>query len=404
MVNINEKTKAEMILKFNWESNIGKHEELQFCNLNVWRDMEFFPEKVRENLWGKKRGDSFKVQFSKGELFNFSEDNIVELKNTQFIPQKLQRTLMNPRLGRFYPLGFFRGLQGVFPQNFKPTRVIGIDKETIKIDTNLPISKYDLEIEVYILDVRKKFSEVGGECKDWCALSLENGPGMQVRYNGLPTDFEIENPDSFKREDEGEDTNFYKEPRITTHIDSKAHENLLDLYTKILPKKGKVLDLMSSYQSHIPKNEYLKVIGLGLNEEEMRQNIRLSDFFVHDLNKETKLPFGDEEFEVIVCDLSIEYVVNPIELINEVKRILKKGGIFTVSFSNRYFPTKVIKLWIDLHEFERMGYVLELLLRTEGFINFKTFSIRGFMRPYEDKYFGCSFLSDPIYLVYAQKA
>ncbi len=404
MERINERTRAEVLFKFKWNSSIGEHEESHFCKLNVWRDFELFPEKIKSLILDKGEGDSFTVHFKKGELFNYSEGNIIDVKSSQFDPPKPFKTVIKPRLGRFYPLGFFSGLKGVFPENSKPTRVIGIGKDNLRVDTNIPIAKYDLQLDAYILSVTKKSADVGGECRDWCALSLENGPGMQVRYNGMQTDFEIEDPESFKREDETEDRIFYKEPRITTHIDSKAHENLLELYRKILPEKGKILDLMSSYQSHIPQNENIEVIGLGLNEEEMKQNTRLNKYIIHDINKEPRLPFGDEEFDAVVCDLSIEYVTNPLELTWEIKRILKKNGIITLSFSNRYFPPKVIKLWIDLHEFERMGYVLELLLRTGGFKNFKTYSIRGFMRPYDDKYFGCTLLSDPLYVVYAQKS
>lgn len=194
-----------------------------------------------------------------------------------------------------------------------------------------------------------------------------------------------------------------KKSRITTHIDAKAHENLVSLYSKILPLEGKVLDLMSSYQSHIPESREIEVVGLGLNEEEMSLNKRLKGFVIHDLNENPKLPFHDEEFHAVVCDLSIEYVIKPIELIAEINRILKKDGVLTVSFSNRYFPPKVIKLWTDLHEFERMGYVLELLLRDGRYKNFKTFSIRGAKRPLDDKYFGLTQVSDPIYVVYAEK-
>ncbi len=402
MTEISERTNSEVILKFKWNSSIGQHEESQFCKINIWRDMELFPPEVRELLNGKKEGDSFSVNFKRGELFNYSEENIIEVKSFQFNPPKpFKKT--TPRLGRFYPLGFFWGLKGVFPENTKPARVVAINKDELKIDTNLPISRYDLNLECHILSVKRKSADVGGECRDWCALSLENGPGMQVRFDNIPTDFEIENPESFKRQDETDDAIFYKEPRITTHIDSKAHENLVELYRKIFPEKGKVLDLMSSYQSHIPEDKNLEVIGLGLNEEEMKQNSRLKDYVIHDLNREPKLPFGQEEFDVVVCDLSIEYITKPLELISDIKRTLKKNGLLLFSFSNRYFPPKVIKLWIDLHEFERMGYVLELLLRTGGFKNFKTYSIRGFKRPYDDKYFGCTLFSDPIYVVYAQK-
>ncbi|MCX7723800.1 MAG: methyltransferase domain-containing protein [Thermodesulfovibrio sp.] len=223
---------------------------------------------------------------------------------------------------------------------------------------------------------------------------------MQVRYKNIPTDFEFENPETYLREDESDDTIFYKQPSLTTHIDAKCHENLMMLYEKLLPKEGKILGLMSGYQSHIPEDNNSFVVGLGLNEEEMKLNPRLNDFII---NKDPRLPFNDEKFDAVVCDLSIEYVIKPFDLIREVNRILKKDGVFTVSFSNRYFPSKVIKLWTDLHDFERMGYVLEILLRVQGFKDIKTFSARGFRRPLDDKYFGCTFFSDPLYLVYAKK-
>lgn len=401
---INEKSKVDTIFKFTWKSSIGEHIESYFCKINIWREFELLPEKIRQSIIGKVSGERFKLRFNTGELFKFSEENILEIERKNFLPPKPFRFFMIPRIGRFYPLGFFKGLKEVFPENYKPTRIIELNNKNMKIDTNIPIAKYELDLEVYIENVFYKTIENGGECKDWINIALENGPGIQVRYDGIETDFDIQNPDSFKREDDTEDSIFYSQPRITTHIDAKCHENLVKLYEEILPKKGKILDLMSSYQSHIPKSENLEVIGIGLNEEEMRQNPILNSFFIHDLNKSPYLPFSNEEFDAIVCDLSIEYVTRPFELINELKRILKPRGSLTFSFSNRYFPDKVIKLWIDLQEFERMGYVLELLLKTGGLEDFKTFSFRGFRRPYDDKYFGCTLLSDPLYVVYAKKS
>ncbi|MEN2985641.1 MAG: hypothetical protein ABDH16_03140 [Thermodesulfovibrionaceae bacterium] len=321
MKRVRENTKADVILKFRWKSSIGEHEEVHFCSINIWRDFDLFHEKIKKIIWGKKPGDIDKVSFKAGELFSYSENNILEINKSQFSPPTTLRNFIEPRLGRFYPLGFFTGLKGVFPQNFKPARIIYFSDKTLKIDTNIPISKYDIEIESFILDVREKLTEVGGECRDWCAIALENGPGMQVRYNGIETDFELDNPLAFSRADESDDTLFYSEPRITTHIDSKCHENLVNLYENLLPNEGKILDLMSSYQSHIPKGKNLRIIGLGLNEEEMKKNELLDDFIIHDINKSPEIPFYNEEFDAVVCDLSIEYVIKPIELL-KVKRVV----------------------------------------------------------------------------------
>mgnify|MGYP001083729008 CR=1 FL=1 len=403
MEKLNIRSKADIILTFKWKSSIGYHEENYFGKLNVWRDLDLLPKKLQEELIDSESGKEFSVSFKRGELIPFSEENIIEIERSFFDPPKPYK-LLQPKLGRFYPLGFFKGLAGVFPANCKPTRVIDIKNSKLTIDTNIPISRYDLDVIVSVDRIVKKSADVGGECKNWCLLPLEDGPGMQVRYDGVMTDFEFDNPEAFKRQDETDDTIFYKEPRITTHIDSKCHENLINLYRRILPNNGKVLDLMSSVQSHIPEENNYYVIGLGLNNEEMKQNRILKDRVIHDLNKNPTLPFNNEEFDVVICDLSIDYVTKPLEIAREIRRILKPEGIVTFSFSNRYFLPKVIKLWVDLHEFERMGYVLEILLRTGGFKDFKTFSYRNYKRPYDDKYYGCTFLSDPLYVVYAKKA
>ncbi|MFN3384069.1 MAG: methyltransferase domain-containing protein [Archaeoglobaceae archaeon] len=404
MERIGEDSKAEVLYRFKWNSSIGEHEETYLCKINIWRECNLLPEVVRELLIGRKEGETFSVDFKKGEIFEYSEKKILKLRSSQFDPPASLRARVKPRIGRFYPFGFFRGISGVFPQNIIPVRVIGVSEDDLVIDTNVPIAKYDLHLDAQVLKVSKKVLELGGSCRDWFSIALENGPGMQVRYDGLPTDFEFDNPETFRREDETSDRIFYEKPRITTHIDSKAHENLVELYSRVLPNEGKILDLMSSYQSHIPENEKLEVVGLGLNEEEMRLNKRLKEYVIHDLNENPKLPFDDNEFDAVVCDLSIEYVVKPFELVAEIRRILKKKGVFTASFSNRYFPPKVIKIWTELHEFERMGYVLEILLRDGGYKNFKTFSIRGMDRPIYDKYVGITSTSDPLYVVYAQKA
>lgn len=402
---IDIKSKVEAIFTYKWASLVGEHWENYFCNINVWRDLDLLPDKLKDNLIGKKSGDCFEVLFKQGEVFPYSKENIIDIDRTQFLPPKSFKTI-EPHAGRFYPLGFFRKLKGVFSTSIQPIRLVGIDNYSHKltIDTNIPIAKYDLSLNILIKDVIQKSSGIGGECKDWYAVSLENGPGMQVRFDGFPTDFEFDNPESFQREDETDDKMFYEQPRITTHIDAVCNKNLVELYNYILPQDGKVLDLMSSVQSHFPENKNYYVTGLGLNIEEMRQNVVLKEYLIQDLNKNPFLPFKDEDFDIVVCDLSIEYVIKPFELIKEIKRILKTCGIVTFSFSNRYFPPKVIKLWVDLHEFERMGYILEILLMDGGFKNFKTYSYRGYPRPYYDKYFRHILFSDPLYVVYAQKA
>jgi len=111
---------------------------------------------------------------------------------------------------------------------------------------------------------------------------------------------------------------------------------------------------MSSWVSHLRGTliDY-ETIGLGLNEEELKANKQLSGFVVHDLNQKPELPFQDNEFDAVICTASIEYLTQSIQIITEVARVTKPGGVFINTFSDRWFPGKEILPWSDMHPFER---------------------------------------------------
>lgn len=394
----------EVFLRGIWKSPYAHHEDVYFAKVNLWREAHLFPKELTKFLCDGAKGESLQVVFKKGELFNCSETLIYEIDpKYNFKPPVFLKDL-KPRLGRFYPLSFFKNLQSIPRGNPYPGRIIAVnaEKEKMLLDTNVPLSYYQVELSVEIHDILPKETELGGRCRDFIEEAFRVGPGMQVRYDHVPTDFGLDEEESFIREDENKDSIFYQKPRFIGHIDRACHQALVSYYTRILPKKGKILDLMSSYESHLPENDELEVVGLGLNLEELKANPRLREHIVKDLNEDPVLPFESEVFDAVVCDLSIEYVVKPFELLKEIKRVLKKGGLVSFSFSNRYFPTKVIKLWVDLHEFERMGYVLELLIRT-GFTDLHTFSLRGLPRPVDDRWIAQSRIADPLYVVWGRK-
>ncbi len=186
---------------------------------------------------------------------------------------------------------------------------------------------------------------------------------MQTRFRGNPTDFFSDEP--FDRANEYEDSIFYKEPRLVTHIDHNAISLIGSIYREILKDGSKVLDLMSSWRSHVPVDlKRNSLIGLGLNSEEMSQNPQLSSYVMHDLNRYPLLPVEDNDFDAVICAVSVEYLIHPFEVFSEIKRILKPDGYCIVTFSTRGFPPKVIKIWKELHDFERMGLVLEYFLQT----------------------------------------
>jgi SAM-dependent methyltransferase len=232
---------------------------------------------------------------------------------------------------------------------------------------------------------------------------IHNGPGMQVRCNGRPTDFFSD--DSFSRGDESDDGEFYTRPRLVNHLDDMATGVLSGMYGQLIRPASKVLDLMSSWKSHLPASlELDSLTGLGMNHIELEANPRLTTGVLHDLNSNPSLPFDDGQFDAVLCTVSVEYLVQPFDVFADVARVLRPGGLFVVSFSNRWFPPKAIRIWNELHEFERMGLVTEYFLQSKRFSNIHTWSMRGKPRPYDDKYFGLNMmLSDPVYMVWATK-
>jgi SAM-dependent methyltransferase len=165
-------------------------------------------------------------------------------------------------------------------------------------------------------------------------------------------------PAAFARDDERPDTAFYLDPRKVVHIDDGALAALSGLYGDVLSASGRLLDLMSSWRSHLPAGVRAgEVVGLGLNAEEMADNPRLTSSVVHDLNREPRLPFRDEAFDGAMCAVSIQYLVHPVRVFCEVHRVLRPGAPFVVSFSNRCFPTKAVAIWLGTTDRQHLALV-----------------------------------------------
>jgi SAM-dependent methyltransferase len=151
---------------------------------------------------------------------------------------------------------------------------------------------------------------------------------------------------AFEKADPSPDAAFYAQPRFVTHIDDAAIATVTQMYRQMLPPGGTVLDLMSSWVSHLPEDiAYASVIGHGMNAAELATNPRLSRWFVQDLNMEPALPLGDGSFDGACLCVSVQYLQRPVEVFREVVRVLRPGAPFVVSFSNRCFPTKAVAIW-----------------------------------------------------------
>ena len=155
----------------------------------------------------------------------------------------------------------------------------------------------------------------------------------------------------FRRWDESPDWLFYSQPRLVTHIDDAAIAAVTQLYRELFPPGGAVLDLMSSWVSHLPPEiVYRKVVGLGLNQEELETNPRLDAWIVHDLNTEPLLPFSDREFDAAAICVSMQYLVQPVVVLRDLARVLVPHAPLVVTFSNRCFPTKAVAIWQALDD------------------------------------------------------
>ncbi len=170
----------------------------------------------------------------------------------------------------------------------------------------------------------------------------------------------------FDRMDPSPDPVFYAPPRLVTHIDDGAIDAVGDLYEELeLHRAGPVLDLMSSWVSHFrtPPSE---LTVLGMNRVELAANPAATAHVVHDLNTDPALPFPDAVFAAAVCCVSVDYLVRPIHVFDEVARVLRPGGRFVCTFSNRCFPTKAIAGWLATDDAGRCRIVAEYFRRSVG--------------------------------------
>jgi SAM-dependent methyltransferase len=199
-------------------------------------------------------------------------------------------------------------------------------------------------------------------------------------------------PAAYAREDERPDPEFYEEPRKVVHIDDQALAALRRLYEEVLPAGAKLLDLLSSWRSHLPDRLDAEVVGVGLNAEEMGDNPQLSSYVVHDVNRQPRLPFEDATFDGAMCAVSIQYVTHPVRFFADVCRVLKPGAPFLVTFSNRCFPTKAVAVWLNTTDAHHVELVQAYFEASGGW----TKPVAENRSPGPD--------GDPLYAVWARRA
>jgi SAM-dependent methyltransferase len=394
-------TIVDLFFQLNWCSHGVAHTDSYSARqVNLWRDI--LPCGLKDRLLGKRSGDSVSLGMStSGRCASEMRSNLIEIEQRQFAPIPDNSASLLPRLGRFYPRGVLKDVTGAFRADRTPFRVVDRNNGRVTIDMAHPLSGKPIDLSVTIGAIAAKPYERGGALNHWGEI-ITDGVGMQARWQDLLTHFFDDTP--FARCDASPDHQFYAKPRLVQHLDDMAIDVVRQIYARFLRKGMRVLDLMSSWQSHLPDDfELRQLSGLGLNATELEKNPRLSDRIVHDLNQSPRLPYADASYDLVVCTVSVEYLVRPFEVLAEVARVLRPGGVFATVFSNRWFPTKAVRIWTELHEFERMGLVLEYFRNVHLFNDLHSYSVRGLARPADDKYIGQTPYSDPVYAVWGRR-
>ena len=261
---------VDLIFQLNWKSDQASHTDCyQASRVNIWRD--FMPDELLDSLRNKQPGDRVELRMNAGELIKDAEyHNLMKIKSSQVDRQFSGITVDIPCAGRFYPKGLLKGISGVFKVNTEPFRCVARNNGHMTVDFNHPLAGKDLVLSAMIAKIDTKEYERGGISIDWIG-ELTTGPGMQARWQNSQTDFFSGN--ALRREDEQKDALFYGKPRFTQHLDDTAIEMVRNTYGRFLTEDMHVLDLMSSWQSHLPHDLHLdRAVGLGLNEKELKRH------------------------------------------------------------------------------------------------------------------------------------
>ena len=221
---------------------------------------------------------------------------------------------------------------------------------------------------------------------------------------------DIDEKVSFGRLNSKPDSLFYEEPRFVEHVDETAVEVMTNFINdELLQPGGAILDLCSSWTSHIRKEsvknlDLKRVSGLGMNEEELKANPILTDYAVVDLNESAtvKLPYANETFDLVICQLSIDYLTRPLDVMKEVSRVLKSGGNVAILFSNRLFLEKAVGLWTGKDDIDHAFTVGSYLQYCNG--GFKDIRARDLSKRKKGKSKESIIVGDPMYVVTGIKA
>jgi len=214
-----------------------------------------------------------------------------------------------------------------------------------------------------------------------------------------PTDWPFRETD-FIRSDGNDDAWFYEVPRLVYHTDEPAVASLTQYYRTSIPARSDILDICSSWVSHYPQEfprTMKSIAGMGMNELELKYNGQLTaGYKTKDLNDNPNLPYPDDSFDAVTCVVSMDYLVQPVEILKEVHRVLRPGGKIIVSQSNHCFPSKTIAMWLGMSDQQHLELINGYFQYAGGFEPRRAFDITASLPNNERR--------DAMYVIEAVKA
>lgn len=339
-----------------WEKD-GIHHEEWYLGRKFNPVNDIFPRGMREALEGKSEGESVTFTYEPRLCIPRHKESLVRTFTMDRLRKKtVQGAPIIPRLGRFYPQGHINGLTDIYPGTLTPFRLTGLTDDTFTADRNHPLAQIPVTFTATIQYLEERDTGTYGSLTHWREKTCDWGPGMQALLNGQPPDFYL--PTFFDQVDSS------TLPFTPPQLDEAAEKNFRDICDRFL-------------------------------RPEMRPLLLTTDS-----------PFQLEgEYDAVICTLFMEYQADPVALLNRINPHLKPNAPILIGFSNHFDTNRVIQGWTELHEFERMGLVLDYLRQAGLNIDAGTVSKRNDWRPKDDPLFlATRGVSDPVYVVYGHKA
>ncbi|QGY40701.1 methyltransferase domain-containing protein [Pseudodesulfovibrio cashew] len=350
----NDNVTGALEFTVSWEMDGIRHEEW-FLGRKVNPVNDIFPRGMREALEGKGEGESVAFTYEPRMCIPRFKESLVRILPLDRLRKKTRfGQPILPRLGRFYPQGHIDGLLDVYPDTLTPFRLTGLTDKSFTADCNHPLATIPVTIEAAIQYLQPRDAGTYGSLTHWREATCDWGPGMQTRHNGEPTDFFHDAFFQIRNENIA--------PNAPC-MDNAAERNLQALQDRVLTPDMRVLAMDAATSPHMAGR-----------------------------------------YDAVIFTQVFEYLADPVGVLRSIAAHLAPGGMVLAGFGNAYDKDRVIQGWTELHEFERMGLILEYLRRAGLDGDARTFSRRNDWRDQDDpRFLETKGVSDSIYMVCGRK-